>query len=340
MKKKTINVLFGLIALAFAGFLSMASPAIAHHATVFGMPDMDVEETYVYNTTLDIFVPGRDGNEAVLHWGEKAAIDGIEYRLFNLSKMGGGELQYMGMQNKNITLKKIKDYFTPITFMDLTFDPATLMINYPLWVGKTWEREPVNFSGSVWMGRPVNINGTTWGSAKVITEEDIVVPAGIAHALVLETTMNSRSIVNGRETWMNNTQKIWLMENGFFARRQLYHSGRLEEEIELKSPIIAVVDIKPETLNTGSKGEITVFIELPEPHDIAEIEINSIEFNGARVIKSNLEDGKLMVKFNRDDLSKEKMTGDKALLTLNGKLNDGTLFEGFDTVKLQDNENE
>ncbi|MBU4139836.1 MAG: hypothetical protein KJ729_07870, partial [Euryarchaeota archaeon] len=308
--------------MTFAGFLFPASSAIAVHGTVFEVPDMDVERTYTYNTTLDVFVPGRDGKEAVLHWGEKAAINGIEYYVFNLSKNGGGELQYLGMdfQNKNINLKKIKDYFTPITFMDLTYDPATLMINYPLWVGKTWEREPVNFSGTVWMGHPVNIDGTTRGSAKVIGEEDIIVPAGIAHALVLETTMNSISMVNGTEMWMNNSQKIWLMENGFFARRQLYHSGRLEEEIELKSPIIAVVDIKPETLNTGSKGEITVFIELPKPYDIARIDINSIGCNGAGAIKSLLENGKLKVKFKRDDLNIEKMTGDKALLTLNGKL--------------------
>ncbi len=336
MNNRTTNLILGIIILAIVGFLSPASAAIAIHGTVFEMPDLDQERTYTYNTTLDIFVPGRDGNEAVLHWGEKAAIDGMEYYLFNLSKMGGGELQYMGMdyQNKNISLKKIKDYFTPITFMDLTFDPATLMINYPLWVGKTWERNTVNYSGTVWMGRPVNTNGTAWGSAIVIGEEDIIVPAGIAHTLVLETTMNSRSMVNGRESWMNNSQKLWMMENGFFARRQLYHSGRLEEEMELKSPIIAQVDIKPETLNKGSKGDITVFIELTEPYDIANIDINSIEFNGARVIKSNLEDGKLMVKFNRDDLNTEKMTGDKVLFTLNGTLKDGTLFEGFDTVKI------
>lgn len=342
MNKRTINILFGMIALTCAGFLSLASPAIAEHGTVFEMPDLDIEKTYSYNTTLDIFVPGRDGNEAVLHWGEKAIIDGNEYHLFNLSKMGGGEMQYLGMdvENKNITLKRIKDQFSIITFMDLTFDPATLIINYPLWVGKTWERKPAYFSGTVWMGHSVNIDGTAWGSARVIGEEEITVPAGVAHTLVLETSMNSRSIVNGREMWMNNTQKIWLMENGFFARRQLYHSGRLEEEFELKGPIIAKVDIEPETLNTKSNGKITAFIELQKPYDIANIDISSVYCNGARSVEADLEDGKLIVKFNRADLNAEKMTGDTALLTVNGRLKDGIMFEGFDTVKLLDEENE
>ncbi len=73
MTKGKINSMLRIIILTFAGFLFPASSAIAVHETVFEMPDMDVDRTYTYNTTLDVFVPGRDGNEAVLHWGEKAA---------------------------------------------------------------------------------------------------------------------------------------------------------------------------------------------------------------------------------------------------------------------------
>lgn len=48
----------------------------------------------------------------------------------------------------------------------------------------------------------------------------------------------------------------------------------------------------------------------------------------------------LIVKFKRADLNAEKMTGDKALLTINGRLKDGIMFEGFDTVKLPGEKNE
>ncbi|MFQ6062078.1 MAG: hypothetical protein ACE5J9_02755 [Methanosarcinales archaeon] len=36
---------------------------------------------------------------------------------------------------------------------------------------------------------------------------------------------------------MSKSQKIWLMENGFFAKRQLYMDGILQEELELKRPV-------------------------------------------------------------------------------------------------------
>lgn len=75
-------------------------------------------------------------------------------------------------------------------------------------------------------------------------EKRIVVPAGIAHCLILETTMNSSRIIGETEMWRNTSQKIWLMENGFFAKRQLYHPGVFVEELELKKPILAIVDIK------------------------------------------------------------------------------------------------
>jgi len=40
---------------------------------------------------------------------------------------------------------------------------------------------------------------------------------------------------NGHEKTMNTSQKIWLMANGFFAKRMLYHEGMLWEILELEA---------------------------------------------------------------------------------------------------------
>ncbi len=325
-----------ICAIMCAVILSLTAPALASHKTIFEMPVFDVEKIYTYNTTFDIFVTGRNGKEAVLYWDEKKAIDGKDYYIFNLTKLGGGEMQFIGVDinKENVQLKGLKDYNETITFMNLSFDPETLITDYPLWVGKTWERRVVNFSGTVWMGHPVYVEGTTWGSAKVIGEEDITVPAGVAHTLLLETSMDSKIIFKGREMWMNTSQKIWLMENGFFAKRQLYHDGRLEEELELKGPILAEIDIKPEILNLRSWGKITASIELPDSLDVSDINLNTIELNGAKAVDTNIADDKLIVKFDRTDMRIAPAASNSVLLTLTGKFMDETLFEGFDTVEV------
>ena len=47
-------------------------------------------------------------------------------------------------------------------------------------------------------------------------------------------------------------------------------------------PIQAVVDINPDTLNPKSEGKwITAYIELPTGHNVSEIDVSSILFNGS-----------------------------------------------------------
>jgi len=144
-------------------------------------------------------------------------------------------VQYLGIdtENEDITLKGTVDRNGSIAFMNFTFEPECIFIDYPLYVGKTWDSAEVNFSGMLWIGYPAYVNGTTWGSAVVTGEEDIEAPAGVAHCLVLEMVMNSTMTYNGTEKTMNTSQKIWLMKNGFFAKRMLYHEGMLREILEL-----------------------------------------------------------------------------------------------------------
>ena len=312
--------------------ICIAIPAVATEfeqsddsSTVFKMPELDIQKTYVYNTTRDYFVPSRTGQEAVLYWGEK---DGDDY-LSRIDKLNGGEITNYGIdvENEDITMRKIYDWNGSVIFMDLEFEPESLLIDYPLWVGKTWEREEVNFSGYVWVGLPypVPVSGSTNGFASIISEEYITVPAGIVHCMLLETIMYSRM--------GENKQKIWLMENGFFAKRQLYHGEVFKEELVLK-PVKARVDIKPETLNLHSKGKFTAFIELPYGFDVADIDLTTIECEGTQAVAGYVVDNKLIVKFNTQDIV-DIATGNTALLTIAGKFDNGILFEGFDTISVR-----
>jgi len=345
-----MNIKIGkIMSIVIFATLFVAAPVAANDfkhgsagITVFEMPELDIQKTYTYNTTFDLFVPDRIGQEAVLYWGEIAIIAGKEYYVSNLSKLGGGEVQYLGVdvEKENITLKRIVDTYGPITFMNLTFDPASLFIDYPLYVGKTWEIDEVNYTGIVWMGPMaghVSVIGTTKGLASVTGEEDIMVPAGIARCLILETTMNSSKIIGGAVVWRNTSQKIWLMENGFFAKRQLYHPGIFVEELELKKPILAIVDIKPETLNLKSKGFFTAFIELSEGYDIADIDLSTVVCEGTLAIEGYAAGDRLIVKFDVQDIV-DVPTGNAVTLTVTGKLYNGTSFEGSDTIRVIDKE--
>lgn len=339
-KKTLLGITLSILLIVIFATLFVAMPAVASdfkqgnaRITVFEMPELDIQKTYTYNTTVDHFLPYRIGMDAVLYWGEKAEIAEKEYYASNLSKDNGGEVQYLDLdvENENITLKRIDDRFGHITFMNLTFESEYLFIDYPLSVGKTWEIDEVNYTGIV-MGSGY-VEGTTRGLASVIGEEDILVPAGIARCLILETTMNSSRIVGEEIKWRNTSQRIWLMENGFFAKRQLYHPGIFVEELELKKPILAIVDVKPETLNFMSKGLFTAFIELPEGYDVADINISTVECEGALAIDGNAANDILIVKFNVQDIE-DVPTGNTVMLTVIGELDDGIPFEGWVTIRV------
>lgn len=109
----------------------------------------------------------------------------------------------------------------------------------------------------------------------------------------------------------------------------------------------ATVDLKPETLNLESYGRwITCYIELPDGHDVADIDISTISMEGALPaevhpveINDYDHDGTfdLMVKFDRRDVidyMKYSDIGDNSVveLTIEGELSDGSSFIGSDTI--------
>ncbi|MHC4758180.1 MAG: PKD domain-containing protein, partial [Planctomycetota bacterium] len=109
-----------------------------------------------------------------------------------------------------------------------------------------------------------------------------------------------------------------------------------------KLVIEAEVDIDPDTLNLASKGKFACFIQLPEEHDINEIDPNSIwletEVGEIEALKVLLDDEQqvAIAKFSRTDAQEVIDTGDEIELIISGELMDRILFEGTDIIRVID----
>jgi len=103
----------------------------------------------------------------------------------------------------------------------------------------------------------------------------------------------------------------------------------------VESPVPADVRIEPETLNLNSNGNFTAFITLPECYDVADINVSTVECEGAPAIDGEIIQGgdTLMVKFYRQDLVGVE-PGEEVEMIVTGKLFDGTAFEGSDTIRV------
>jgi len=102
----------------------------------------------------------------------------------------------------------------------------------------------------------------------------------------------------------------------------------------------ASIDITPDTLYLGSDGRwITCDIRLPEPHDVAGVDRDTLRLAGQLdAARSSVgQKGKVLtVKFERSDVQEivaPYAPGDVEL-TLTGQLWDGTEFEGSDTIRV------
>lgn len=125
------------------------------------------------------------------------------------------------------------------------------------------------------------------------------------------------------------------------------NSGELH--LSITECVAAEVDINPNTINLNRKELLlTVFIELPESYDVRGINVSSIKLNGIIPAKltpttvgdhngNGIED--LMIKFEipNEDVEHQTTSGLlKLLVTLSvgGKLFDGTVFSGSDTIRV------
>lgn len=120
----------------------------------------------------------------------------------------------------------------------------------------------------------------------------------------------------------------------------------IEQELSIE------IDIYPRTLNLKSKGRfLMVYIEMSEGWDANNIEASTVLLNDAippvldpdigfvrsqkRFITDHDHDGKmeLRLKFDRRAVCNVLEPGNNVKIKITGKLNDGNIFGGFDTIR-------
>jgi len=111
------------------------------------------------------------------------------------------------------------------------------------------------------------------------------------------------------------------------------------------------VDVDPDMLNLGMHGVwITVYVGPPDGYGVDDIDVSTVKFEGLPLLELwDVQDDKLMMKFNADDLipiiwlkishmgtPMQIMPYDSVpvVLTVTGKLRDGTSFKGSDEIRV------
>ncbi|PXF52946.1 MAG: hypothetical protein C4B56_04055 [Candidatus Methanophagaceae archaeon] len=194
--------------------------------------------TYIANVTNDSMSTNVGKNATIVFFAETATIDSKLYYVLNISKLVGGTEMYVGINEtaKNFTMKRLvmKDE-TGIT--NLTFNPEYTMLNYPLWVGKTWA-STINVSGTVTVaGATTQVDDITAEiEGKVTGEENLTTPYGELRCLVVEN--NASISVSGSN--LTITAKYWISDHGIakIPKYQSYINGVLREELVLKSAVV------------------------------------------------------------------------------------------------------
>ena len=95
----------------------------------------------------------------------------------------------------------------------------------------------------------------------------------------------------------------------------------------------AAIRIEPEVINLKSQGKFTAFITLPAGYNHTDIDISTVECEGAHAISGYATPEFYIAKFNIQDLVGVQ-PGPAVEFTVTGKLNNGTQFYGTDTVRI------
>lgn len=106
-------------------------------------------------------------------------------------------------------------------------------------------------------------------------------------------------------------------------------------ETEIEKIIPAKVKIEPETLNLDQKGVFSAFIEFSRGFGVSvtDIDPQTVTIQGISVVRTSIAKDKFIAKFQTQDLV-NITPGEKVEFKVAGKLKDGTVFEGVDTIKV------
>jgi len=187
--------------------------------------------TFISNITYDSERTNVGQNATTGFFTATEVIDNETYYVINTSKPTGGTKMYVDLGNKTVTIRRL---VTEPGLADLTFDPEVVMLDFPLWAGKTWTNTTkvtgmiVNETGAV-----VPINATAVISGAVTEEVNLTVPYyGTVPCLALELNCSfyglGQSQTHLEKYWISRVDNMLLI-----PKSERYINGNLTEELEL-----------------------------------------------------------------------------------------------------------
>jgi len=219
-----------------------------------------------------------------------------------------------------------------------------------------------NLFASIWFKQDGTIRGPgdeilfewaadTWYKVRVILDRDTHV-----YSLWIDDILISDSLTTGMGYDLYQVIEVFGLGAEWSGVAAYHDDVKVFEGTPPGPPILqATVNINPNTLNLKSKGKwITAYIELPEDHDVNDIDVSTILLNGsipAEMHPTSIGDydnddiPDLMVKFDRPEVislilanvNVTKLHEERFLvitLTVTGYLCDGSPFHGSDTVRI------
>ncbi|MGB3458809.1 MAG: hypothetical protein WBB08_05845 [Halobacteriota archaeon] len=187
--------------------------------------------TFISNITYDRERTNVGQNATTGFFTAAEQIDNATYYVINTSKPTGGTKMYVDRGNKTVTIRRI---VTEPGLANLTFEPEVVMLDFPLWAGKTWTNTTkvtgmiVNETGVV-----IAINATAVISGAVTEEVNLTVPYGTVPSLALELNCSFDGFFGQPQTYQ---EKYWISQVDnvtLIPKSERYINGNLTEELEL-----------------------------------------------------------------------------------------------------------
>ncbi len=199
-----------------------------------------------------------------------------------------------------------------------------------------------------------NLNEIDWASYQKIDadgdgEEDelltIFWPKEGSYSIYVIPKPNALPIDTYSLEVITNGETITLAQDAAIQdiAHQPYIIRLAEDEIVPIFP--AIIDFEPDTVNLAAPRKVvTVYIEMPNGFEVSQVEVSSVTLDDSisvlakpTEIGDQDEDGKpdLMIKFDAQAVRQLLAVGSQTV-RVNGRLTDGTLFAGIDTIRVID----
>ncbi|RCV63643.1 putative secreted protein [Methanophagales archaeon] len=208
---------------------------------------------YICNITVDAMTPENVGKNATIGLFTSAEmIDNASYYVVSISKPTDTTKMYISMddENEDFLRKRVVREVLGREISNLTFDPASVGRDFPLWVGKTWT-STANVTGIIVneTGSAIQINSTAVVAGKV-TLDVVSVPLGTFRCLVLENNV-SYDVAGVPTSYVG---KFWRSKQNnklLVPKYQSYLHGNLVEELEL-------IEVIPPTFLNASDNNTAI----------------------------------------------------------------------------------